>query len=435
MLLVHISDIHFHHPICNGQMDPDKPFRTRLVGDVAERTLDRGEKVDAIVVTGDIAYAGAGEEFDAANTWLANLAERSGCPLNRIFVVPGNHDVDRNVSKTNLTVRNAQDAILSSKFPEKMLGDQFRYIETGRSLLAPLSKYNEFAAKFGCQLFPPDRLFWSQDLSMDDGVTLRLYGLTSTILSGRKGENDKKGALYLSPLQTVLDPEDGVVSVVLCHHPPDWFMDQDYIEDAVQGRALLQLFGHKHRNRHQLNDGFARFNAGAVNPDRSEAGWEPGYNLIRLTLTRDDNRRFLDVEAMLLVWQTSPDLFRPKQTADGQSVFRKRLSIRGALPAHTSTRRAAAEGPSDSGAKSTPASSKTPVGAEISKTENMRDLVFRFWKLTTSQRRDIARNLDLITDADMQLPEPERYGRALIRAKELEKIDKLAEEIRAREGR
>ena len=65
MLLLNISDIHFHYPICNSPMDPDRPFRTRLIQDAHERCQELGP-VDAILVSGDIAFAGLKDEYDAA---------------------------------------------------------------------------------------------------------------------------------------------------------------------------------------------------------------------------------------------------------------------------------------------------------------------------------------------------------------------------------
>jgi predicted phosphodiesterase len=436
MLLLHISDIHFRHPHCAGPMDPDLSYRTALVSDVSRRTLQAGDNVDAIIVTGDIAFAAIRAEFDYANTWLIQLAARCGCSPEKIFLVPGNHDLNRDVTKDNLAVSNAQTAIAVSKHPEKTLRDQFLYIETGRSLLEPLAEYNLFAAKFGCQLFAPKQLFWMQELALNDGVTLRLYGLTSTILSGRHGGNDTKGQLYLSPLQTVLNPDDDVVSAVLCHHPPDWLQDVDAVEDAVSARAELHFFGHKHRNRYVFTDTYARFNAGAVSPDRNEPGWEPGYNLVRLTVLRGNGRKNLDVEARMLSWQTNPDLFKPKQNLEGQSVFRKHLPIRGSLKENSSPEvsESGETAPRGTESMATP-TSQTPSVKGPGQEESMRDLVYRFWALTTSQRREIALGLALIDEQDLDLDEPERYGRALIRARELEKLDSLAMEIQAREGR
>ena len=63
-----------------------------------------------------------------------------------------------------------------------------------------------------------------------------------------------------------------------------------------------------------------------------------------------------------------------------------------------------------------------------------RNLVLRFWDLASSQRREIALELGLLDkDEITQLPEPERYGRALSRAGERGLLEKVAEEIEKRE--
>ena len=100
-----------------------------------------------------------------------------------------------------------------------------------------LAAYNDFAKRFNCQVYLPDHLYWKQDLELEDGVVLRVHGLTSTFLSGAQGEDDTRENLYLSPLQTVLDPVEDVVNLVLCHHPPDWLLDQDDADDAICGRG------------------------------------------------------------------------------------------------------------------------------------------------------------------------------------------------------
>ena len=62
-----------------------------------------------------------------------------------------------------------------------------------------------------------------------------------------------------------------------------------------------------------------------------------------------------------------------------------------------------------------------------------RNLVFRFWNLTASKRREITLRLGLITKDELGLPEPERYGRALIRAFERGKLEELAREVAQKE--
>jgi 3',5'-cyclic AMP phosphodiesterase CpdA len=110
MKLLHISDFHVRPPDCTGPYDRDRPYRTHLVRDV--RTLtDQLGSVDAILVGGNVAYCGAAEEYAAAITWVTELAEACGCLLERVFVIPGNHDIDRRAITSSAAVRNVHAAI------------------------------------------------------------------------------------------------------------------------------------------------------------------------------------------------------------------------------------------------------------------------------------------------------------------------------------
>ena len=62
-----------------------------------------------------------------------------------------------------------------------------------------------------------------------------------------------------------------------------------------------------------------------------------------------------------------------------------------------------------------------------------RHLVDRFWDLDGSDRREIALELGLITDEEINLPEPQRYGVALIRAAERGLLNQLEQLVNARE--
>ena len=302
MLILHISDIHFRSPDCEDpDLDPDRPYRTRLVQDARTRTDILGP-VGAILASGDIAFHGFTQEYVVAFDWLKELADACGCHLERVFVIPGNHDVDRSVITSLPATRNTQQAIKQAPHDqrERELRTQFRDPDTGPALFAPLAAYNDFAKRFNCQVYPPERLYWKQDLELEQSVNLRIYGLTSTLLSGANGEDDTRDSLYLSPLQTVLDPIDNVVNLVMSHHPPDWFLDQDDVNDAICARSAIHLFGHKHRQRVTQELNYIRFSAGAVNPDRYEAGWRPGYNLIRLEVAGEGPNRALVIEAHIL---------------------------------------------------------------------------------------------------------------------------------------
>lgn len=425
MLLLHISDIHFREPDCvNPDLDPDRPYRTIMIRDARERASRLGP-VGAILIGGDIAFKGHPQEYEAAKVWINELAESCGCPLTRVFVIPGNHDVDRGTIIRSAAVRNAQAAIfaVNGHQREREFRTQFTDPDTARALLKPLEAYNDFAKLFSCQIYLPDRLFWKQDLELEGGVHLRIFGLTSVLLSGACGRDDTRESLYMSPHQTVLDPVEDVVNLVMSHHPPDWFSDQDEVDEKICNRAAIHLFGHKHRNRIVRDDRYVRFSAGAVNPDRGEAGWQPAYNLIDVRVVGEGPSRVLEIEAHLLEFQENPEQYRPKLDRNREEVFRQTISIPGRVHA------AAAVAPL---VKDSSAEANADVEAAMSD-EATRNLVFRFWQLTLSQRRDIALGLGLIERDELVLPEPERYGRAFLRAGERALLTKLAYEVAQRE--
>ena len=442
MLLLHVSDIHFRLPYCRSpDQDPNRPYRTLVLQDVRARVTELGTSADAILIGGDIAFEGAQEEYEAAMDWFRELAHVSGCELDRIFTVPGNHDVNREVTRSKPAVRNAQSAIARAdcRRREREFLSQIRDEHTACALLSPLTEYNSFAKHFNCQVYLPDRLHWKQDLELENGATLRMHGLTSTLLSGPEGKSDTRGELYLSPLQTVLDPVDDVVNLVLCHHPPDWLMDQDEVEDAISSRAAIHMFGHKHRQRITQDPGYVRFNAGAVNPERNEKRWQPGYNLVDIRVEGFGQERKLMIEAHLLQWQSSPDQFRPVLTKDREPVFRHSIRFPGTQP---DRRNAISVGARTVDAQAASATRGAAVPLErldvdVEATmgdKNTRDLVYRFWCLTMSQRREIALRLGLIGTEEIDIPEPERYSRALIRAGKRGELEKLAHEVAQEEN-
>ena len=438
MLLLHISDIHFRSPDClTPNLDADRPYRTLMLRDIRDRVAELGP-TDAILIGGDIAFKGAPEEYKTAMNWIGELSEAAGCTQEGIFVVPGNHDVDRGSIRRTPSVRNAQAAIARSDQREREFRTQISDEDTGGALLRPLAAYNDFAKRFNCQVYLPDHLYWKQDLELANGVVLRVHGLTSTLLSGAEGKDDTRGSLYLSPLQTVLDPEDNVVNLVLCHHPPDWLLDQDDADDAICGRAAIHMFGHKHRQRITQERSYVRFGAGAVNPERSEPGWQPGYNLVNVEVTGFGQERMLKIEAHLMQWQSNPDQFQPRLTQEKEPVFRHSIRFPG-VPADELRTVSVAATPADAPDSSAPAEAVVAVQRRDADVEvtmgdaNTRNLVFRFWNLTASQRREITLRLGLISREEIRLPEPERYGRALIRAGKRGELDKLAREVAKKE--
>jgi predicted MPP superfamily phosphohydrolase len=460
MRLLHLSDIHFQAPLClTPDRDPNEAFRVRLEEDLEEMCSD-GVPVDAILVGGDIAYKAHSDEYAAAKDWLLRVAGICNCDASRILTVPGNHDVDWTIC-TSPPVSNAQDAIASKTnfhARDAALNRQLEHDESARHLYRPLAAYNAFAAQFNCNLFH-GRPFWDQTFEINDGVRLRIFGLNSTIVSGGGGRDRAPGQLFLGSSQTVLKPERDVVALVLCHHPPKWFSDSTEAENLIDARAKLQFFGHEHNQRCNRPPEYMRFHAGAVNPERDAAGWQPGYNLVDLHVEGEGSARALKIEAHMRQFQPAPaELFIPYRDPTANSdVWRHSISIpeRRVRSVPTVTARASTSAPAEipqpdhlletkvatalhtAFGVADNANGSMPERRQLSEVKmpepSTENLVFRFWQLGAREMREIALGLGLIDQVDLDLPPPQRYYKAMETARDKGLLAELAGQIQKHE--
>lgn len=422
--ILHLSDIHFQEPYClNPDTDPERSIRRALVNDIRSLS-ERLGSVDAILISGDIAYKGHPEEYRFAYQWLLEICKSTGCPTSSVYTVPGNHDVSRKSAggRKVLGVRK----LISDRPPgperDKELHDSLLDSESGPEMFVPMENYNRFAASFGCDL-DPNVPFWIEDLPLAHGWILRMNGLTTTFFSGP--DNDNPGDLYLGSFQRSFPSDDGIVHLAMLHHPPSWLGDSDEIDDSLNGSCVLHLMGHKHRQRYLATKNWVRFSAGAVNPSRAEGSWEPGYNIIELQILNNTERPTLRIQSHLRIWQANPDRFVSKQTEEEEKVFVEDIILRNRpLPAESN-----AEMEQNVLPKEVPRIMENTSGAQNVVNDeggsaegpvalSQRDVVFKFWTLTASQRRKTMQTLNLIEQSDDSLSEPQRYRNAFKRAQE-----------------
>ncbi|OHC26958.1 MAG: metallophosphoesterase [Pseudomonadales bacterium RIFCSPLOWO2_12_59_9] len=420
MLILHLSDIHFRKDEIGTVQDPNYHLRHELVRDVVRQCGQLGAP-DAIVVSGDIAFAGDPDEYTYATNWLSSLCEACGCPMASVFVVPGNHDVVRSSADHNL-VQLVHDRIKHADNPSAEIARQMRDPEACRLLYRSLDNYNQFALQFFCDLLPPERTRAMRDLKLNDGSTLRLWGLnTSFVSSSRDQERD----LFVDPASMQILREDGVVNVVVAHHHLSWIRQARVLEDHLNDVANLQIFGHVHTNRVDMNRDYIRLTASAAQPDLQESGWEPGYNLIELAVEGGPDRRILNIRAHVRVWQSAPGGFHAKMDR-ASSVFEHAISLESWRPAPSQTAFSAV----------LPTLVAGPVAMPIEEGDAMntlRDLGLRFYKLSFSKKSEIAGRLDLLEEEDMRLPDHERFRRVFIRAHERGRLEALAEAVSSAE--
>jgi predicted phosphodiesterase len=307
MLLLHISDIHFKYGEIGSADDPNRGLRNDMIHDVRYMRNEIGRDVDLILISGDTAYAGKAKEYEFAYDWLEKqLCPASGCKIENIFVVPGNHDVDVGVEAGPASVHARSS--LRSLPPVQVDGELRKWLRDPSSsnlLFKPIENYNRFAAKFLCsiggyqlneegkQIENSTQPFTTRDLTLDDGSTLRLWGFNSVLVSDLSDNKDK---MLMDPAASQIEREDGVVHLVMCHHPFGWLRNGRPFEDRINSVAKIQLFGHEHTQRVEEGKHYTRIRAGALQPARDETDWKPGYNWINISANSEgETKRSLTV--------------------------------------------------------------------------------------------------------------------------------------------
>ena len=299
--ILHLSDIHFKYQLEGTIHDLDHDVRNELAIDVKRLTRQTGQ-VSAIVVTGDVAFAGKAADYDVAKTWLASLCKEIGCEIEHVWVVPGNHDIDR--AGITEFVRTAQNSIQETTLDkiDRRIRQFVHEDPIGEDVLKrPLTEYYKFSSIYGCR---PEHgsLSWDYELKLDMGYSLKLIGLNSALVSN---ENDDKTnrPLVLGQAQLNLPRRQGRIYVSLCHHPVSWLKDGDNVHEKLCSRASLQLFGHEHDQALQRVGNSLIVQAGALQPDREEEGsWCPAYNVLTLAAVSVGTDHCLSVTAYPRVW-------------------------------------------------------------------------------------------------------------------------------------
>ena len=91
---LHLSDWHQKEK----DFDRQVVLKAFLIKDIENRktiSLDL-EKIDFIIFSGDVAFSGKTEEYQAAKKELFEpILKACGLGPDKLFIVPGNHDIDR----------------------------------------------------------------------------------------------------------------------------------------------------------------------------------------------------------------------------------------------------------------------------------------------------------------------------------------------------
>lgn len=313
-VFVHLSDIHFRKGKAGDVHDQDADLRNELEIDL-RNAGSLVPRIDAIVVSGDIAFAADESEYKLASAWLNAIRENVSCPGDAVLVTPGNHDVDRGQLPDGcetLALHERIQGVGSSAERDELIATSLRDPKMGGHLFAPLAEYNKFAKGYGCDV-SPNAPFWERPFPLSDGSTLLIRGMSTTLISGPRDKVLPRNLAYGGAQKQFLRSGENR-RVLVGHHPPSWTLDSDDAAQVFALRNLLQLFGHRHSQWIAKEANSVRIIAGAVHPDERELLWEPRYNIVALTVTAPTS---LMVRVFPRKWSREEMIFAADRKSDG----------------------------------------------------------------------------------------------------------------------
>lgn len=245
---LHLSDLHFTATQRWDRRNVSQSLLRYLAGEVA----DQGLTPDLVLVTGDIAQSGQPAEYDQAELFLRALMDTLGLdPRQHLFLVPGNHDVDRDrINRlSRLLVDDLREQGEQSALSDA-LGDAGELTAMGERLEA----FYAFTRRLlgdarGWSATRP----WRADVAEVAGIPVGLVQLNTAWAAGT---DEDKGTLLVGVAQVegaLAELADARVKLALMHHPTSCLadFDEERVDDLLtSGRGVdLVLRGHLHQSR------------------------------------------------------------------------------------------------------------------------------------------------------------------------------------------
>jgi small GTP-binding protein len=256
--ILHLSDLHV-----SAEADPDSLFQA-LEADLVDSSEGLGvERLDYLVISGDITNQAAPQEFEKAHAFVSLLIERFGLTSERCMIVPGNHDLDWETEAYTRKKKRQVDAEQlkpgtfskdgdgyyirnDAKYPERFKNFSQHFYHPLTQRLYPLAPEEQCISS----LFAEHRI---QFLTMNSAWEIDEY------FQGRSSISEQALARGLATAEqqkrSALTPQDSVLRVAIFHHPitgNEKIQDTAFTDRLMQAGVRVCLHGHVHEDRADL---------------------------------------------------------------------------------------------------------------------------------------------------------------------------------------
>lgn len=248
---LHISDIHFRGKYEWRAKRPRDKLLSHLRAAFADKSLPRP---DLIFCTGDIAFGETDAEalevqYQTAREFFGQLLAACGLDQTRLFVVPGNHDINRDEINTEAQETLVKKAADSRKhfveINQRIANNDKEFQDAAKRLAA----YDAFIADYLPHQHVDHRRCHYAHAIQINGIQVGIAGFNSA-WSCAGDEDDRNlwigSEWQLNQAETVL--QDADIRIGLMHHPLDWLCEAERadMKRRIPGEFDFWLGGHMH---------------------------------------------------------------------------------------------------------------------------------------------------------------------------------------------
>lgn len=339
--ILQISDIHWL--AIPNVMDDYNLMRREFLDDIESFCENGKGKFDHLLICGDIAFSGEKEQYSKAKTYIDNICTKIKLKKSEVYVVPGNHDKQRNAGKPAL--RNLiQSGLACESSNDDMFYDLMnKDVDMFRSLFEPFKNYRDFSAGYDSVEMMMDKCIERKEIDADndhtcwesiisdnlDGYQVHLYGFNTSLTCDQNDwddwESKRNGHKMFLPKFAYNDlhkKKGKHIYISMMHHPTKYLANGSKIEEKFDKFFQLQFYGHVHvPNASQNADNTTvRVFSGAMQPpgalDKKDCKYCPVFNIVELSINKNMNGKdFLHINLRVNRWNDTTKKFEDDKEA------------------------------------------------------------------------------------------------------------------------
>lgn len=284
--ILHLSDVHF------GKEEQADNYFTQLASDLTNNLEIK--QLDYLVISGDIANRSTEQEYEAAFQMVDKLVNKYELDYNRIVIVPGNHDLNWELSE------DSYEFVPQRKVPKSLPEGEYINENTGKRIRKE-EKYQErfkyfseiFYTKIYNKPYPQDYKQQAIVHSFEEHKILFL-GLNSCWEIDHHYK--QRASIHPNAISTAIDEilgkYDGWLKIAVWHHPVtggETMKNVEFLEQLAVNGFQIGMHGHIHEAKDENfkyddNRGLRIIGAGTFGaPAREQVTGIPlQYNLLVL---------------------------------------------------------------------------------------------------------------------------------------------------------